>query len=58
MPIIPGLRQRQVDLCEFKASLVHRELDARSRTARATHTHTKKTLPQKTNNKKVNVVLI
>lgn len=23
MPIIPGLRQRQVDLCEFEASLVY-----------------------------------
>ena len=33
MPLIPALgRQRQVDLCEFKASLVYR---ASSRTARA-----------------------
>jgi hypothetical protein len=34
MPLIPAFRrQRQVDLCEFKASLVYR---ASSRTARAT----------------------
>ena len=34
IPLIPALgRQRQVDLCEFKASLVYRVV---SRTARAT----------------------
>ena len=34
MPLIPALgRQRQVDLCEFEASLVYR---VSSRTARAT----------------------
>jgi hypothetical protein len=36
MPLIPTLeRQRQADLCEFKASLVHR-VSCRTRTARAT----------------------
>jgi hypothetical protein len=35
MPLIPSLgRQRQADLCEFKASLVYR---VSSRTVRATH---------------------
>jgi hypothetical protein len=34
MPFIPGLRrQRQTDLCEYKASLVYR---ASSRTSKAT----------------------
>ena len=32
MPLIPALRQRQVDLCEFEASLVYR---VSSRTTKA-----------------------
>lgn len=37
MPLVPALRkQRQVDLCEFEASLVYK---VSSRTAKATQRH-------------------
>ena len=48
MPLIPALgRQRQADLCEFKASLVY---SVSSRTARATQRNpvSKKKTKQKT----------
>ena len=41
-PLIPALgRQKQVDLCEFKARLVYMEFqDSQGYTEKHTHTHT------------------